>query len=122
MNQGQQSYHTGLAAEDIALRSYLSEGATLLAQRWRCPEGEIDLIVRLRGESEIVFVEVKARRTRDAAAAAPQPAQWHRIGQAAMRFLGERGLDHLPCRFDLVVVDRMGRANRIENAATFDGW
>ena len=27
-----------------------------------------------------------------------------------------------PCRFDLALVDRNGRTERIENARGFDGW
>lgn len=120
MTGGFTAHLSGLAAEEIALRLYLAEGATHLATRWRCPEGEIDLVLRLEGI--IVFVEVKARRHGAAAAAAVTPAQWRRIGQAAQRYLAEETDAAQPCRFDVVLVDRTGRAERIENAAGFDGW
>jgi putative endonuclease len=109
----------GLAAEEAALRLYEAEGAVLLARRWRCPEGEIDLVVR--AGAVLVFVEVKARRHRDAAAGAVSAVQWRRLHAAASRFLAEIGPD-VECRFDVVVVDRSGRAERIENAAAFDEW
>ena len=70
--------------------------------RWRCPEGELDLVVELPGE--IVFVEVKARRAH--AAEAVTARQWARIGAAASRYLAERTDGATPCRFDLALVDR----------------
>ena len=108
---------TGRAAEEIAARLYLAEGATLAATRWRCAEGEIDLVFARPGE--IIFVEVKARRGRDAAAGAISPAQWRRLGAAASRYLAEVAGD-VACRFDVVLVDGVGRAERIENAYSFD--
>ena len=69
---------------------------------------------------EIVFVEVKARRAH--AAEAVTPRQWARIGAAASRFLAEMTDGSVPCRFDLALVDRSGRIERIVNARGFDGW
>ena len=112
-------HHTGLAAEETAARLYRAEGGRVRATRWRCPEGEIDLVVELPGE--IVFVEVKARR----AATPPRRSrarQWARIGAAASRYLAEMTDGDRPCRFDLALVDRSGRLERIENARSFDGW
>jgi putative endonuclease len=115
---GRGAHFGGLAAEEIAERLYLAEGATLEARRWRCAEGEIDLILRT-GEG-LVFVEVKARRGHAAAAVAISPAQWRRIGAAASRYLAETTDGSVPCRFDVVLVDRSGAAERIENAASFE--
>ncbi len=47
--------------EQVAQRWYRERGAEVLAQNWRVREGEIDLVVRLRGA--LVFVEVKTRRS-----------------------------------------------------------
>lgn len=118
MRAGRTAGFTGRAAEEIAARLYLAEGATLAATRWRCREGEIDLIFAAP-TGEIVFVEVKARRARDAAAGAISPAQWRRLGVAASRYLAEVAGD-VACRFDVVLVDGAGRAERIENAYSFD--
>lgn len=112
------NHQAGLSAEEIAMRHYARDGARLLERRWRCAEGEIDLI--FAGLDETIFIEVKARRTLETAARSVSPAQWRRIGMAAMRFLAERGLDTRPCRFDLVLVDGSGRSERIENAASFE--
>ena len=112
------AHQSGLAAEEIAARRYRAEGGRVRASRWRCPEGELDLVVELPGE--IVFVEVKARRAHDAEAVTPR--QWARIGAAASRYLAEETDGTRPCRFDLALVDRTGRLERIENARAFDGW
>ncbi|MCB1371703.1 MAG: YraN family protein [Rhodobacteraceae bacterium] len=118
MSRGRGAHFSGIAAEEIAERLYRAEGAELVARRWRCPEGEIDLILRSGGW--LVFVEVKARRGHGEAAASISPAQWRRIGAAASRYLAEATDGSVPCRFDVVLVDRGGVAERIENAASFD--
>jgi putative endonuclease len=109
---------TGIAAEEAAARRYRAEGGRLRASRWRCPEGELDLVVEF--PDLIVFVEVKARRR--GAAEAVTPRQWARIGRAAARWLAESTDGATPCRFDLALFDRAGRVERIENARSFDGW
>ncbi len=48
--------------------------------------------------------------------------QWARISAAASRYLAEHTDGTVPCRFDLALVDRMGRLERIENARSFDDW
>ena len=120
MSGGLGRHFAGLAGEDAALRLYEAEGGVPVARRWRCPEGEIDLVVRVGGI--VVFVEVKARRRWDAAAGAVTPAQWRRLRAAAGRYLAETCGGETDCRFDVVLVDGAGRAERIENAAAFDEW
>ena len=50
-------WHDG---EEAAWRSYRERGYRLLARNWRCPLGELDMVVARGGE--VVFCEVKARR------------------------------------------------------------
>lgn len=111
-------FHSGIAAEEVAARSYRRDGGIVRAARWRCAEGEIDLVVEV--PEAIVFVEVKARRVHDPGAVSAR--QWARIGAAALRYLAENTDGARPCRFDLVMVDRTGRVERIENARSFDDW
>lgn len=113
-----QNFHSGIAAEELAARSYRMGGGEIRAMRWRCPEGELDMVVDL--PDEIVFVEVKARRLHDPGAVTER--QWARIGAAATRYLAEQTDGTRPCRFDLALVDRFGRLERIKNARAFDGW
>lgn len=115
------AHHVGLAAEEVAACRYEAEGGRVRARRWRCPEGELDLVVER--DAEIVFVEVKARRgSADRAAGAVGVRQWARIGAAASRFLAEETDGTVPCRFDLAFMDGSGRLQRVENAWSFEGW
>lgn len=79
----------------------------ILARRFRCPAGEIDLIAA-RGRT-VVFVEVKARATVEAAIEAVTPRARSRILMAADVFVARHPLlaDHHR-RFDIVAV-RPGR-------------
>lgn len=114
MSRGGTAFHNGMAAEDIAARAYEARGGTVLARRWKVPEGEIDLVVEMGGV--IVFVEVKARKAMAAAIAALQPAQQARLVACAEQYLAKMATLNSACRFDLAAVDQMGRIEIIENA------
>lgn len=107
-------YHSGLAAEDIAERHYQALGAKTLAWRWRSDAGEIDLIFDLA--DTIVFVEVKARRNLDGAAAAITRRQLDRIAASAELFMAQTGRSGGEMRIDAALVDRTGSVQIIENA------
>ncbi len=93
----------GQFGEDLAARHYLADGYDVLDRNWRCPLGELDLVLA-RG-SLTVICEVKARRS-DAfgpPASAITSAKQRRIcllGFEWMRVHGRRG----PIRFDVVAV------------------
>ena len=111
----QMTYLNGLAAEEIAERYYIARGYSLVKKRWRSKAGEIDLIVEKEGL--IVFVEVKARKTHEAAAHAITPTQWARIMTSAEIFVSEEGYPpSTDLRFDAALIDRSGMCEIIENA------
>lgn len=99
-----------IAAETLGRRSeafaalWLQlKGYRVLARRVRLPVGEIDLIAR-RGNL-VVFVEVKARKTRLEGETAVSRASWQRISRAAESWMAPRAtLAKLDWRFDLIVI------------------
>ena len=111
--RGATSHRAGLAAEDIAARWYADRGAAVLARRWRCREGEIDLI--LRDGAEVVFAEVKHRGNRTAEDPVT-PTQWQRLENAANAYIIKAATGDAPVRFDLVIVDGVGAVTVTRNA------
>jgi putative endonuclease len=105
----------GRSAEDIVSRHYLERGAQPLDRRWRGGCGEIDLIFDEAGAT--VFVEVKKAADFAAAAARVGPRQVARLMGAAEEYLAAHaGSAHAECRFDVALVDRLGRVEVVENA------
>jgi putative endonuclease len=120
MRAGSTAYHNGLAAEDIAIRLYEAQQGQILETRWKRHSGEIDLIVSLNGL--IIFVEVKARKTLELAAQSISQNQQQRIFSTAQLYLAESGAGlNAETRFDVVIVDRAGQTEILENALAM-GW
>ena len=83
--QRQIAFRTGISAESRAAVFLIAKGFRILARRWRCPVGEIDIIARRR--SLLIFVEVKARERQDDAAWSVTERQRSRIVAAAEAWL-----------------------------------
>jgi putative endonuclease len=99
----------GLLGETLTRLFLHGCGYECLAERWRCREGEIDLVMRRR--DLVVFVEVKARRGDRAG----RPEEWvtgrkrARLRRAARRFLASGAAPRASgFRFDVVAVDFRG--------------
>ncbi len=97
---------TGRRGERIA-RRFLRwrRGYRIIESNWRSSRlGELD-IVALDGQV-LVFVEVKS--CEEDALTVPEdaitPDKRQRLRQLARTFCGHYGLDHLPCRFDVLAV------------------
>ena len=117
MSRGSTAFHNGMAAEEIAARKYEANGGQVLARRWKVSGGEVDLIIRLN--EVIVFVEVKARPTLEAAMAAVLPKQQVRLLSSAEQYLAAHANLGVECRFDLAAVDKTGACEIVENAFLF---
>jgi putative endonuclease len=78
----------GLAAELHVAERLAADGWVLLEHGWRCPAGEIDLIVRRGGA--LRFVEVKARAPGDSCPMeAVDSSKRRRLVRAAQAFLDD---------------------------------
>ena len=114
-SRGLTSFHAGLAAEDQVSQLYDRSGRAVIARRWRGSIGEIDLIVR-EGD-RVVFIEVKKSSSHALAAEHLTWGQMQRIMATASEFVGgEPNGQNTEMRFDVALVDAMGRIEIIENA------
>ncbi|MFN7223295.1 MAG: YraN family protein [Paracoccaceae bacterium] len=112
---GRRSYYAGLSAEDQVEQFYNRSGRPVCARRWRGPGGEIDLIAR--SGDEVIFIEVKQARTHAWAAERVTRRQMARIYVSAECFIGQEPLGlNTSVRFDVALVDGLGRIEVIENA------
>ncbi len=94
----------GSSGEDEALAEYRRRGYRELARNWRCPLGELDLV--LIRDQLVVFCEVKTRR--GAAFGGPfEAVTWQKqrkLRQLAEAFLRVTRLDPTAVRFDVASV------------------
>ncbi|MDQ7825007.1 MAG: YraN family protein [Candidatus Eremiobacteraeota bacterium] len=107
----------GREGEERAQQYLRGKGYTILETNFRALRKEIDIIARL-GE-EMVFVEVKTRRTRDFGdpTEAVDRGKQRRIRQAALSYLQQKSLQEAPCRFDVIsIVLCTGELEHIEQA------
>jgi putative endonuclease len=110
------SFLRGLDAERMALLLLIAKGYWPLAKRYLAHSGEVDLIMK-RGRT-IVAVEVKARKTLDAAAMTITPQKIARIARAMNQFRAERRLDDTYIfRVDAVLVAPWTWPKHVENIA-----
>ncbi|MBM3570037.1 MAG: YraN family protein [Alphaproteobacteria bacterium] len=115
MNPRASAWRQGVLAEWLCLAWLAVKGYAILARRFRCPVGEIDIVAR-RGDT-LVAVEVKARRDFDAAVSALTLRQRERILRAAEYFrLGLGARAPAGTRFDLMLVAPWRPPRHIENA------
>lgn len=106
----------GQKAENLAAAFLQAKGLTIIEKNFRAKVGEIDIVAK--DIDEIVFVEVRARASRDfgGAAASVGGAKRRKLIKAAQLWLQVRGWGGA-CRFDVVAVD----GGRLEHLpAAFD--
>ena len=103
----------GLLGEDLAVRELERRGYAILARRYRTRFGEIDIVAEDRGV--VVFVEVKARRNARYGSAVEAVSWWkqRRISTMALDYLSRTRRPNVPCRFDVVAIDRLGAADQL---------
>ena len=94
----------GTIGEDATLEVYRRRGFRAVARNWRCPLGELDLV--LEGHGLLVFCEVKTR-TGAAFGGGYEAVTWskrRKLRQLAEVFLGAERPAHAAVRFDVASV------------------
>lgn len=94
----------GAYGERVAAEHLQEQGLVILHRNWRCPDGEIDLV--LRDGDELVFCEVKTRRGArfGTPAEAVDGRKVRKLRQLANRWLAETHIHAKVVRFDVVEV------------------
>lgn len=112
---GTVSYHAGRVAEDQVADLYCRQGRHIAGRRWRGVSGEIDIVAR--DGDQVIFIEVKKSKTHAMAAEHLSERQMARIYASASEFIGGEPMGQATLvRFDVALVDAMGRIEILENA------
>lgn len=98
----------GEPAEDLAAAFLERRGLTILERNYRCRFGEIDIVAR--SGAQLVFVEVRARRSEafGGAAGSITAAKRRRLVATARHYLATHRGDRA-CRFDVMLVRGTGQ-------------
>jgi len=113
-NKKKHTYDRGLFAETIAVIFLSLKGYRIMCRRYKTPVGEIDIIAKKR--NNLIFVEVKARKTKKAALESVTEKMKSRIERAAQHYLSTHKLTNQDCRFDLITVTGFCRCHHLDNA------
>ncbi|RMH61817.1 MAG: YraN family protein [Zetaproteobacteria bacterium] len=102
----------GRRGEDAACAWLVQHGHRILARNVRLARGELDIVAR--DNESLLFIEVKAHRSRDSALLAVTADKCRRLRQAAELWLARHPqYASLQCRFDLIMLtparERTGR-------------
>nr|BBH88659.1 UPF0102 protein [Thermosporothrix sp. COM3] len=108
----------GRLGERLAAERLTRDGYQILARNFRCEYGEMDLIAR--EGSELVFVEVKTRRS--TAYGLPEEAvdarKQQRLIRIALYYLGTHELTECSWRIDVVAV-QLSRSGVLEEIRVY---
>ena len=106
----------GADAEAAAQRYLEAQGLKLVMRNFRCPGGELDLVMRERDTLALVEVRSRARSDFGSAAESIGPRKRARLVLAARAFLAAHPqYARSPLRFDVVAFDG-GEAQWLRNA------
>lgn len=106
MSTAKQNASVGRYGERVAERALLERGMTVVERNWRCPQGEIDLV--LRDGDVLVVCEVKTRSGVDYGhpLEAVDELKAARLRRLAARWIEAHGVRPGEVRIDIVGVVR----------------
>jgi putative endonuclease len=102
----------GRTGEAAALSYYRRAGYRVVARNWRCPLGELDLVVA-KGPT-LIFCEVKSRRGRGWLGGPYEAVNWkkqRKLRMLAEAYLTASGTRARAIRFDVASVTADARGN-----------
>ena len=104
----------GKMGEDLACQELQRRGYAILARRYRCRRGELDIVAR-DGQTT-VFVEVKTREGCEfgTGSEAVTALKRRHMASVAQDYLVRHRLTETPCRFDVVSIDVSKAGTQIE--------
>lgn len=110
-----QSYKVGLWAEFIAALYLRAKGYKIIEQRYKTKVGEIDILAQRK--NALVAVEVKARKSHDAAVLSVTPKAKGRIERALLLFVSHNArYTDFDFRFDVITIKMPFFIRHIDNA------
>lgn len=110
----------GQHSEGRAAAYLQARGYTILGMNWRCKAGEIDIIAR--EGATLVFVEVRSRRTIEAAFESISPRKRARLTRAVYSWLAEHTHDDPAWRIDVIAVGKVDGKAHIDHRQDALDW
>ena len=95
----------GKRGEDEAVDFLQKKGYRILERNFRFEHGEIDIVAE--DDATLVFVEVKARRTKSFGEPEEAVTEFKRkqVRKVAGGYLFEHSIESRECRFDVIAID-----------------
>ena len=107
---------TGREGEQIATTYLKKNGYSICEANFRCPLGEIDIIAREKKTGELIFVEVKTRKSSQLGY--PEQAvgvkKQRKLSQLALWYLQKKKLADTNARFDVIAITLLSHGNEIK--------
>ena len=106
----------GDQGEQVAMRYLLTHGYELIAHKWRCKNGEIDLITRQ--QTALVFVEVRTRAGRASPAESIDLRKQHKLIELAYTYTAQNSISpETAWRIDVIAInmDQHGNVLRLSH-------
>lgn len=110
----------GIDNEQIAAAYLQKQGYAVLVMNWRCKLGELDIVARK--DRLFVIVEVRSRRTIDAAFESINERKRAKLIRAAQMWLSANTVGEVAWRIDVIAVGTQGGKPTIEHREDALDW
>ncbi len=106
---------TGKKGEELAAQFLEAKGYHILDRNYRYEKGEVDLVALRMDPAELVFIEVKTRKSDiwGYPEEAITPSKKQLIFKTADAYLYEKNMWTVPVRFDIIAINLEDESNPI---------